>query len=372
MADSPLRIDFVITELFVGGAERCLTELAIGLKARGDTVRVASIGSLPGGNRATLVQRLREAGIEVDSARCDSSRRALGAYRWLYRWFQDGRPDVVQTMLFHANVLGTWAARAAGVPRCVGGLRVAEKIRWRLMVERQAARRMDSLVCVSRSVEHFAHQVLGRHLPPTHVIGNAIDCDGIDRITPVDWAEFGWPGDARVLLFVGRLHHQKGLDILMQAIQPLFGAEGDPRAIRCLLVGDGPQRQQLAAVASQLGPHRLQLAGWRADSLALIKACHLLVLPSRYEGMPNVILEAMAAGKAVAACDVEGVRELLGGGADAQTCPPGDTAALRALIQRLWNDAAATRTLGQQNRNRARQHHQIDSLVDRYRSIYTG
>jgi glycosyltransferase involved in cell wall biosynthesis len=370
MADSTLRIDLVITEMFVGGAERCLTELAIGLRNRGDTVRVASIGTLPLGKQAALVQRLRDHGIPVDSAKCDSAFHAFSAYRWLRNWFRAGQPNVVQTMLFHANVLGTFAARSAGVPVCIGGLRVAEKHGSRLLIEKRAVRRMDAVVCVSRSVERFAHEVFGHSIPPTHVIGNAIDFDLIDRTQSIDWTSLGWPADAQVLLFVGRLHHQKGLDVLVEAIEPLLGGSSDIPAMRCLMVGDGPQRDLWSEVAKRLGPARFQLAGWRSDSLALIKGCRLLVLPSRYEGMPNVILEAMAAGKPVAATAVEGVGELLGDLADAQTCLPEDPAALRELIVRLWYDPDAASELGRQNRQRAVTNHQIGVLVDRYRTIY--
>ena len=372
MAGSPLHIDLVITEMFVGGAERCLTELAIGLQKRGDTVRVASIGTLPTGNQAALVQRLRDHRITVESARCDSTYKTYSAYRWLRSWFRQGRPDVVQTMLFHANVLGTFAARSAGVPVCIGGLRVAEKHGSRLLIEKRAIRRMDAVVCVSRSVERFAHAVFGRSIPPTYVIGNAIDVDAIGKIRPVDWTSLGWPSDAQVLLFVGRLHRQKGLDVLVEAIERLLSGPADSQAMRCLLVGDGPQREELTRIAKRLGPARFQLAGWRADSLSLIKGCRVLVLPSRYEGMPNVILEAMAAGKPVAATAVEGVAELLGDAADGQTCPPEDPAALRELIQRLWQDEQAARELGLMNRQRAADEHQMGRLVSDYRDLYTG
>lgn len=369
-AGSPLRIDFVITEMFVGGAERCLTELAIGLKDRGDTVRVASIGTLPTGRQAALIERLRDHGISVESAQCDSAAQAFSAYRWLRKWFRVGRADVVQTMLFHANVLGTFAARSVGVPVCVGGLRVAEKHGIRLLVEKRAIKRMNAVVCVSRSVQRFAHEVFGHSIPPTHVIGNAVDIEAVDAICPIDWSAFGWPSGAQVLLFVGRLHRQKGLDLLIEAIEPLMDASESSQQMRCLLVGDGPQREELARVAKRFGPARFQVAGWRSDSLALIKGCRVLVLPSRYEGMPNVILEAMAAGKPVAATSVEGVEELLGDGKDGQTCAPEDPAALRELIRRLWQDPDAASELGKLNRQQASAEHPLGRLISRHRDLY--
>lgn len=367
MADPPMRIDLVISELFVGGAERCLTELAIGLKRGGDEVRVASIAHLPGEPHAGLVRRLRDEGITVDSAGCDRPHNVISAFFWLRRWFHQGRPDVVQTMLYHANVLATFAARSAGVPLCVGGIRVAEKIGKRILLERQAVKRMDAVVCVSGSVRGFAEAVFGNALPQTVVIGNSVDVDAVARVQPVDWRSFGWPVDADVLLFVGRLHHQKGLDVLVEAIEPLLGPLG---TMRVLLVGEGPQRESLESVARRLGQSRFQLAGWRPDPLPMIKACRVLVLPSRYEGMPNVILEAMAAGKPVAASRVEGVEELLGDAADGQTCPPDDPAALRELIQRLWLDRQAADALGRWNRQRAEERHSPEESAAAYRQLY--
>jgi len=372
MNDSPLRVDLVVTEMFVGGAERCLTELAIGLRNRGDTVRVASIGRLPTGQKAALVDRLADHQISVQSPGCDSPWQAWTAYRWLRNWFRQSRPDVVQTMLFHANVLGTFAARSAGVPVCIGGLRVAEKRGTRLLIEKQAIKRMNAVVCVSRSVQHFAGEVFGHTTALTHVIGNAIDIDAIDRVPPVDWTTFGWPSDAQVLLFVGRLHRQKGLDLLVEAIEPMMAVEtpqGD-QPMRCLVVGDGPLREPLRQVAHRLGPEKFQLAGWRGDSMAMIKGARLLVLPSRYEGMPNVVLEAMAAGKPIAATAVHGVEELLGQSSGGQTCPPENPAALRQLIRQLWQDPSAAAELGRINRQRAVSEHRIESMVDRYRSVY--
>lgn len=379
-----LRIDLVTTELAVGGAERCLTELALGLQRGGDRVRVAAFGSLPGGDRGRLVSRLRQAGIEVGSAGCDSSRQFFRGYRWMKRWFRDGQPEVVQTMLFHANVLGTLAARAAAVPICVGGVRVAQPNRLRLAVERLATGRMDAIVSVSQSVREFTDTVFPPPSPPAVVIGNGIDLSVLDQTAAARWSDWGWPDDAAVLLFVGRLHPQKGLADLQTALAPLWQPAALPadRPLRCLIVGDGPLRgewQQLADQLASRGPVRapgsdgppLQVAGWRPDALSLMKACRALVLPSHYEGMPNVVLEAMAAGTAVAATAVEGVHELLGAGAQDQTCPPRSPEALRRLIVRLWTDDDLAQRSAAANRRRAAESFRLETMVQRYRQLYT-
>ena len=364
-----MRIDLVITELNVGGAERCLTELALALHRRGDRVRVASIAPLPHGDQAALVDRLRAAGITVQSAGCGRTWQAPRAVRFFRRWFAQGRPDVVQTMLYHANVVGTLAARLAGVPRCIGGVRVAEPKPLRLWIEGRAARRMDAVVCVSQAVRTFVQHAWGAAAPPMVVIGNAIDVGQVDAVPPADWSEFGWPGDAAVLLFVGRLHHQKGIDLLVQAAEPLLDRHPE---MRCLIAGEGPQRPIAEAFADRWGNSRVRLAGWRRDVLELIKACRLLVLPSRYEGMPNAVLEAMAAGRPVAVTRVEGVSELLGERFAEQSCAPEDSRALSQLIARLWTSPATCHELGQHNRRQAEARFDLDAVALQYRQIYAA
>jgi len=362
-----MRIDLVITELFVGGAERCLAQLAGGLAANGHAVRVASIASLPQRPQAGLVQALIDREIPVASANCDRYRDAWRAQRWLRRWFQQGRPDVVQTMLFHANTLGAFAAARSAVPRLVGGIRVAERSRWRRFAELRAVRRMDAVVCVSDSVRRFAETEFGSQLPLTKVIPNSIDLAAVDATAPADWTELGWPADAQVMLFVGRLHPQKGTDVLARALETLLERFSE---MRCCLVGEGPQRAEWDAIAGRVGRDRVRLLGWRPDAIAWIKGCRLLVLPSRYEGMPNVVLEAMAAAKPVAVSLVEGVRELLGDATSQQSCPAGDVAAFETLVTEIWRDPILAGRLGGLNRQQASLHHSPRRMIEQYEQLY--
>lgn len=151
-----MRVDLAITELFFGGAERCLTQLAIGLQQRGHDVRVLSIGSLPQGDQAQFVMALQDQGVVIEAGGWDRPRQAIQAYWWLRERFLQNPPDLLQTMLYHANVLATWAARSVGVPVRVGGMRVAERSRFRELLEARAIAQMDALVCVSDSVARFA------------------------------------------------------------------------------------------------------------------------------------------------------------------------------------------------------------------------
>ncbi len=183
---SPVKIAFCITELDPGGAERCLVELATRLDRRQFEPVVYCLGPRPLGNPISLVERLEAAGVVVH---CFGA-RGLVAFPWLLRRLRRqlrvDRPQLVQTFLFHANVLGAWAARRAGVPHVVSGIRVAERQSgWHLLVARWADRWVDRHVCVSHSVRDFS---VARGLLPIDklvVIPNAVDVKRFAGAQPV-------------------------------------------------------------------------------------------------------------------------------------------------------------------------------------------
>ncbi|MCG8651646.1 MAG: glycosyltransferase [Pirellulales bacterium] len=362
-----MRIDFVITELFVGGAERCLTEVATGLAASGDRVRVFSLGPLPDGDQHALVGRLIDANIPVVSAGARGPLQFAGAFRRLTSWLGQSPPEICQTFLHHANVLGTFAAKRAGVAIRVGGLRVAEAKPLRCLTERVAAKQMQSMICVSSAVEVFAQKKLGCEGAKTIVIPNGVDVPRFASAPPIDWQQIGWPSDSVVALFVGRLHSQKGIDLLQRQVDRIAPA-GSNR--RLLLVGDGPLRDSLQRWAEQLGSERVKLLPWQADIAPWIRAASLLVLPSRYEGMPNVVLEAMASARPVVCSRVEGSAELLANSLAEQSFEIGDEQGMVRLIDSFLSDPQTCRTVGSENQSRVRRDFSIPTMVDAYRSHY--
>jgi glycosyltransferase involved in cell wall biosynthesis len=362
-----MQIDFVITELFVGGAERCLTELALGMSDAGDRVRVFSIGSLPTHERGALVSRLQDAGIEVSSGEANTHLQVISAYGQLRQWLAKSNAEICQTFLHHANVLGTFAAKSAGVPMRVAGIRVAESKTLRCKIERLALKSSQSVICVSKAVEDFAARHLG--CPPSKltVIPNGVDIQNFANAKQFNWSQIGWPEDAAVTLFVGRLHQQKGIELLQSEIDRL-APSGSNR--RLLLVGDGPLRANLEAWATRHGPHQVQLLGWRPDIASLMASSRLVILPSHYEGMPNVILEAMAAGKPVVCSRVEGSQELLRHDWEHQTFPTGDSQQMATLASRFLGEAPVAKATGTVNQTFIHDHYTMASMVQRYRNHY--
>jgi glycosyltransferase involved in cell wall biosynthesis len=369
-------IDVAITELEVGGAERCLAELACGLARCGWKVRVICIGPLPLPPRDSLLEQLRSFGVQVESL---GARSLLDLPRVWWRWRRLVRrdpPQLAQAFLHHANVLSAAVYPAWRIP-LVGGLRVAQPSAVRLRLDRWAAGRMRHIVCVSRSVADWftagRPELSGRVV----VIPNGVwvpppEWSGASETTDQPAAAYlrgsGVSGDAPVLLCLGRLDHQKGTDRWLELGDTLL--ERLPRH-HLVLVGDGPLAGAIATWRDR-SPHRLRvhLPGWQSDPRSWLRRAQLLVLPTRYEGMPNVLLEAMAEGRAVALPRVEGVSEVLGAEAYDQSVPPGDIVAWLELVCRLAHDPRRCQQLGASNQQRCREEFSWGRMIERYQRLY--
>ena len=342
---APIRIALCITELDAGGAERCLTELATRIDRSRFAPVVYCLAPPPRREDASCLPALVAAGVEVH---CLGGRGVwqfpVVAHR-LKRLLLAQKPQLIQTFLFHANVLGRIVARRAGVKKVVAGIRVAERAaRWHLWLDRLTRSWVDRYVCVSQAVADFSAKQLG--LPPEKlvVIPNGIELDKYPARQPADLRAFGIAAGRRVVVFVGRLEPQKGVRWLIETA-PLWLAKLPDCDL--LLVGEGPLRASLETAARAAGiADRVHFAGWRADVPEILAASDLLVLPSAWEGMPNVVLEAMASRLPVVASDVEGVRELLGPDAARQTVRYGDTQMLIDKIVSLMLDRTSLRVAG--------------------------
>jgi glycosyltransferase involved in cell wall biosynthesis len=360
-----------ITDLDLGGAERCLTEIAVRIDRSRFTPVVYCLGPRPSREDASCLPALAAAGVEVH---CLDGRGVwqfpIVAHR-LKRLLAAQKPQVIQTFLFHANLLGRIAARRAGVKVVVAGVRVAEHAaRWHLWLDRLTQRWVDRYVCVSGAVADFSSQRSG--LPPEKlvVIPNGIDLDKYPSPQPADLRQFGIAAGRRVVTFVGRLEPQKGVDRLIATAPQWLTKLPD---CDLLLLGNGPLRSSLEAAASAAGiADHVHFAGWRPDVPNILAASSLLVLPSLWEGMPNVVLEAMASRLPVVASDVEGVRELLGPNAAQQTVPPGDMQMLADAIVALMHDPALSSAMGSENRRRAEQSFAIAQMVRAYEDLWTA
>jgi len=364
--EGPVRIALVITDLDVGGAERALVNLATRLNRSRWSPLVIALGA-----EGRLAEVVRQAGLPCECL-AGSRRRPVQVVARLAQSLSKCRPELVQSFLFHANLAARLAAPWAGRPWVVGGLRVAEhRQRWHRVLDRLTAFLSAGSVCVSQGVLRFSRDVGGLDSRRLTVIPNGIDPEPFDRASAVPRGDLGIPEQAHLALAVGRLDVQKGIADLLAAAERVIA--------RCswwhlALAGDGPCRawllEQVAARPTLGG--RIHWLGPRDDIPGLLKAADVLVLASLWEGMPNVVLEAMAASRPVVATAVEGTEELVIPGQTGWLVPPRDPEILSNALLAAARAPDLCQTFGQAGRARVEKEFSLDRTVTAYERLWFG
>jgi glycosyltransferase involved in cell wall biosynthesis len=298
--------------------------------------------------------------------------RASGALLRFVRLLRRRRPHVLHTYLSSANVFGALAAELAGVGCLITTRRDTGFGDGRLMrlALRITSRWAHRVVAVSHEVGELARRRDSLSPSRLEVIPNGID---LERFSPAGRRaetrkELQIPAGARVALTVGHLTHIKGVDVLIEAAARL--GTDLPQTI-FLVVGSGNRLGDLqrSIELHQLGS-RFRLLGERSDVPELLEAADLFVLPSRSEGQPNSLLEAMATGLPVVATRVGGVPELCADGREGLLVPPDDAAALGGALGAILTSPDLARRLGRAARERAERDFSVTTMVRRYEQLY--
>jgi len=362
--NQPVAVALVITDLDVGGAERALTALATRLEPARWRVNVFCLSG-PG----RLTEVLRQARVPCECLGVDR-RKPVQAVVRLARSLRRFRPDLVQSFMFHANLAARLSAPWAGCPWVVGGLRVAEREkRWHLVLDRLTASLATGSVCVSEGVLRFSRDVARLDPARLTLIPNGIDPRLFDRATRLSRAEIGVPENAHLALFVGRLDVQKGLpDLLDAAEQAIDKRPGWHLA----LAGDGPRRDWLVAQINnrQRLQGRVHWLGSRDDIPALLKSADVLIHPSLWEGMPNAVLEAMAASRPVIGTAIEGTEDLIIPGQTGWLVPPRNVEALTKAILEAADSPECSRRYGEAGRQRVEKEFSLERTLAAYESLW--
>ena len=366
VAETPVQISLVITDLNVGGAERALVSLATGLDRRRWTPSVICLD-----REGELAGPLRSAGITVTCLSVDRC-RPISAVARLVSALKRDPPALIQSFLFHANIAARLASPWVGRPVVVGGLRVAEHAKgWHLRLDRLTQGLSACSVCVSEGVKR--HAIEAGRLEPRRlvVIPNGVDVHAFDDAAAVELASWNLGESEKVLLYVGRIDAQKAVNILIQAAALVAKQRTD---WRLLIAGDGPERDRLEALTISFAElsGRVEWLGRRGDVPSLLKTADAMILPSLWEGMPNVILEAMAARRPVIATQVEGTEELVEPGKTGWLVPPGDPRSLASAILEALADPERLRRLGEAGRSRVEAEYTPQRVVQSYERLWAG
>jgi glycosyltransferase involved in cell wall biosynthesis len=369
---TPIRVLHVAESAGLGGGEAYLIRLAGAIDRR--RFALAVVVPEPG----PLTERL--AALTVPTFVIPLHARLLSprTLRTLVRVFRRERPVIVQSHGARTNVYTRIAARLAGVPVVlatvhnslfdyeVGALRRGLYV----AAERLTAPLAHRVVAVSRAV---ARDLVERYRLPAAqivVIPNGIDPAAFVPARPQEAtrAALGLPSEARLIGLVGRLTRQKGPDVLIAALPPLVSAWPD---LRCLFVGDGVLGEELRgrAAAHAVGSHCMFL-GPRSDVADLMAILEVVVLPSRSEGLPFALLEAMAVAKPVVATRVGGSSEVVEDGRTGLLVPPEDPAALAQALRRLLNDPVEAAAMGRRGRERVVREFSLGQSVGALQELY--
>lgn len=332
---NPMKIVYFIDHLQAdGGTQKMLVEIVKGLSVRGHNQAVQCFHY---GWDQAISDKLERAGAEVRIMKPWEFRSGYG-FISTYNWLKRNNFDVAVTMLFVADVFGSLLAAAARIKRLVRSIRSRNAhyslIKWWL--SGITLRPTDTVVVNSdRLIAVVAKQL---KVDPATVI---VIPNGIPNIPVGDrpfpdpiLKDVQVPKDSLIVGSVGRLEWEKGYDVLIRAVSKIK----DP-PVSLIILGEGTQRRDLIKLAANLEiENRVHLPGYSDSVVEFLSLINVYVQPSRFEGMPNALLEAMVAGCPIVASSLDGIQELIEDGRNGWLFAPEDSDQLADLIVQALTD----------------------------------
>ena len=345
----------------VSGPARQLLSLAAAGPSVGLDVRLGLFAR--GASRTPLAEAANTLGLDVRTlpSRWPADPSSVVA---LTRLAREPDVDVLQTHGYKANVLAWLARRSIRRPWVSflhGVTTESRRVRFYYGLERLAVRQADRVVVMSDRMrrEYARAGVAAERL---RVIHNAL-LGTVALLPPRDL-----PERTPVVSVVARLSREKGVDVALKAMGVIAATHP---TVRLHVAGDGPDRASLTRLADQLGiGDRVVWHGHVENVQSIYERSTLLIIPSRSEGLPNVALEAMAAGIPVIATDVGGLSELIANGHTGLLVPPEDAAALAAAVLRLLDAADERRRLASAAQAEAEDRFSLTARVAALKELY--
>ncbi len=365
-----LTVAHVIDSLTVGGTEwQCLSLLERLDPRRFRNLLVCLTASGSSG------QVLRPSGPVITIPRARLRRAAFPAtVAHLVLFMRRHRPDIVQAYGFYSNVPAALAGRIAGVPILIASRRDMGEFltRFKSRVERMTFRLADRVVVNAEAVRHDLVKQSQAPREKLTLIPTGVDIARFDGdLSSVDRP--AWAGKGKVVAMVARFRRQKDHATFLRAAQQVL--EADPTVV-FVLAGDGYLRETAEQLAQELGVSR---SVWFTGAVApdhmpaFLRHVDISVLASRSnEGIPNVVLEAMAAGKPVVVTDTGGCSEAVVDGVTGFLVPAGSPERLAEKVLRLLQDSREATRMGRAGRERVDRDFSLSRMIDRFSSLYAS
>ncbi len=349
------RTVFLVQDLNFGGTQRQALELA----ARLDSARFrVQVWALAAGD--DLVPLARDLGVPMRWLGRDGFVHPLTLWR-LWAALRRERPDLLLCLTALPNIWGRVLGRLAGVPAVVGSCRGGgaisrqhERLLWKLAHRH---------ICNSAALTQTLQDRFGVPARRVAHIPNGVD---VAFFAP---GEPGARAPGPVVLCVARLHPDKDHATLLRAFARLHPRRPDARL---WLLGDGPMRSRLQALARDILPgDAVEFIPGKADVRPYLRQASVAALSSVREGLPNVVLEAMAAGLPVVATEVGGVPDCVVHGETGLLSPPGDAEALAANLGRLLASFEVREAMGRAGRVRVERDFSYEAMARRHEAVFS-
>jgi len=361
-----IRIAQVINSLKPGGAERFLVDLLQAFPR--DRFEFTIFCLYSKGELACEVERIGIPVIVLEVPR----KIGLKGYIKLYNALKMSTFDIVHCHLLEGCWYGLPAGWFAGVPIRIAHL---HNCHWRLsfrarLFDRFAFAFADAAFGCSRAVLRFYQKHMWYPMSKCYLVYNGVVAERFKSLPSKNEARrvLGLPQNCVIVTTVARLVPQKGHVFLLEAAKEIVSKFKD---VRFLLVGDGGLRAQLERRANALGLGDYAFfLGQRTDVPQILAASDIFVLPSLWEGLPLVLVEAGLAGLPVVATRVDGIVEVVEDGRSGFLVPPGDSRALAEALQTLLQDALLREWMGKEGRDIALQRFNMERIVSQVAGLY--
>ena len=314
-----------------GGAERQLAYLAEPLIARGWEVHAALVAGGPN------LPRLQTSGAVIHRL------TSLTSYDPRLAWqiasiVRDVRPDLVQAWFVQMDVVAGAVSTLFGIPWILSERSsvLAYPPTWKTRLRVAIARWADAIVSNSAGGDAYWGERSGSHVL-RFVVPNAVPLDEIESARPGVPAGLPVRNDDAIVLSIGRFGQEKNVDRLFDALIEIVQR---PRTLG-ILCGDGPRRAEMCRRITERGlSDRIFAPGYIAEIWPLLKRADVVVAAGLFEGRPNVVMEAMAAGRPLVVSDIPAHREMLDE-TSAVWIDPGDAGAIAAAVHKVLDDPAS-------------------------------
>ncbi|MFT3968061.1 MAG: glycosyltransferase [Sphingobium sp.] len=358
------KVAIYLPDLSGGGAERLHVQLAPALESLGYAVRF--VLDRPGGALEGLLPSTIARFVL-------GGRRQLAALPRLVRYLRQDRPDILVGNMEHMNVMAVLARRLARVPTRVVVTQhnaFSEQVKraswqWRVLppLYRAILPRADAVVAVSAGVADDLAERTGFPRDAISVIHNGVIDHGFFSRAAEEPQHRWFAEGRRVIVGMGRLVAQKDFATLVRAFALA------PQDTRLLILGEGPQRAELEALAASLDlAGRVDMPGFLSNPLPFLRKASLFVLSSRFEGFGNVVAEALALGTPVVSTDCpHGPAEILQAGRFGLLVPPGDSEALGVAITHALAAVPDHEALSERGR-----HFSVSACAQAYSELWEG